>query len=134
MIFNTSYKDKEITAEIEALVGKPYSVWQRIKLGGIGSMRMIVEEADPKFSPYLKMATQVTQANIELRPHGLLIHLNNVLKVFTWAIPYQQLTLKLEATALIADGEKFIRFRDAYVHNRKFLEKVLRLQEAQLND
>lgn len=125
MVFNTSYYDKEITAEINRMVGKPYSIWKRLKLGGIGSMRMIVDEHSVTMEPYLKKAPQHTFSNIELRPNGILIHLNNVLKVYTWAIPFDQLDLRMEKTVSIHDGEHFLTFRDGYTHNRGFLEKII---------
>ena len=125
MIFNTSYYDKEITAKINQMVGKPFSIWQRLKMGGIGSMRMIVDDSSTNFEPYLKKAPQLTYINIELRPNGILVHLNNVLKVFTWAIPFEVLEVKLEQKARICDANGFLEFRDAYKHNRKFLERLI---------
>ncbi|MGB0522450.1 MAG: hypothetical protein ACPGJS_05795 [Flammeovirgaceae bacterium] len=127
MIFNTSYYDKEVKLAINQLVGQPYSIWKRLQLGGIGSMRMIIEEAHPLLQPYLKPVPQLTYANIELRPQGILIHMNTILKVFTWAIPYQQTRLLLEEKVSIHDQEKFLIFRDGYAHNQTFFNKLMKL-------
>lgn len=128
MVFNTTYRNDDITERINGLVGEPYSFWERVKIGGIGSMRMIVEDAHLTLQPYLKTAPQITYANIELRPKGILIHLNNVLKIYTWVIPFQQLVIKQEMMLSIYHQRLFLTFRDAYVHNEKFLQKIIALK------
>lgn len=124
MVFNISYRDDDITNAINELVGKPYSLWQRLKKGGIGSMRMVIDSAHPSLSPYLKKPPQVTYANIELRPQGILVHLNNVLKVYAWGIPFHQLKIEQDKFVTLHNDEAFLSFRDAYVHNEKFFQKL----------
>ena len=37
MLFNISYNDEKIRIKIDNLVGKPFSLIERLKKGGIGS-------------------------------------------------------------------------------------------------
>jgi len=50
MLFNTSYKNKEYDKESVLLVGKTFPLLQKIKMGGVGSIRFIIQE----FSTLLK--------------------------------------------------------------------------------
>lgn len=133
MIFNTTINDDEITEQINGLVGRKFSFWERIKLNGIGSRRMIIDSTHPSLTPYLNASHYLTYANAELRPKGILIHISKKLQVFTWAIPYYQLSFyKTEQTSIHAQG-KFIHFREAYNINKSFFDKMLDLKAKALS-
>ena len=42
MLQNVSYKNKKQQIEIESLVGKPFTLLERLKLGGVGSPKLYV--------------------------------------------------------------------------------------------
>jgi hypothetical protein len=48
MILNTTHYNKEHKQIINDLVGAPFSFMQRVRMSGIGSKRMIVDEVSPK--------------------------------------------------------------------------------------
>tara|TARA_R110002050_G_C8951667_1_gene513438 strand:+ start:4713 stop:4958 length:246 start_codon:yes stop_codon:yes gene_type:complete len=73
MILDTTYSNKEHNELINDLVGRPYSLLQSFKMKGIGSKRMIIEDASPNFQPYLNIVSDVNYANLEMRPKGLLV-------------------------------------------------------------
>ena len=93
MVLNTTYYNKEQIELINDLVGKPFGLLQSIKMKGIGSKRMIIEDVYPNMQQYLNKIEAVNYANIELRPIGILIRINKALKTFTWVIPYYQLVI-----------------------------------------
>ena len=45
MLLNISYNDIKQKKEIDKLVGKPFSIKERLKMGGIGSEKMIISSA-----------------------------------------------------------------------------------------
>ena len=45
MVRNISYNKKEVREEILEEVGKSYSLFKRLKLGGNGSQRYVMQEA-----------------------------------------------------------------------------------------
>ena len=45
MIYNISYRDREIIREINNSIGKPFGVIERFKMKGIGSPRFILDTA-----------------------------------------------------------------------------------------
>ncbi|MEM7297687.1 MAG: hypothetical protein AAF391_05410 [Bacteroidota bacterium] len=129
MIFDTSYSDKETKRQIDNAVGKSYTFKERWKMGGIGSPRMSIAEISNEYKQYMKPDHYVTNANIELRPKGILVHFRHKLQAYTWVMPYS--TLKIITTELlkIESEGKFITFKQGV--NQKFVEKIEALR-AQL--
>ncbi len=127
MIYDSTYSDKEKTKSIDNIVGKPYSFFQALKLNGIGSKRMIIEEVSPNLSQYLNTVSSLNYANIELRPIGILIRINKGLQNFTWAIPYYHLVIfKTNGASIHAQG-KYVHFRNnkTFKENKGFFKKMM---------
>jgi len=130
LVFNTTYADKKVTKSINDLVGKPYSFIQAIKRKGIGSKRMIIDEVSINLQAYINTVADLTYASIELRPKGILVHINKGLKNFSWAIPFYQLVIyKVNGSSIHAQG-KFIRFRNSrgFKENKPFFNKLMALK------
>lgn len=127
MLINTTHYDKEHKQIIEDLVGAPFSFIQRIKMNGIGSKRMIVDEVSPNLKSIMNAVADLNYANIELRPKGILIMINKGLKNFTWIIPYYQLVIyKVNGSSIHAQGH-FVHFRNnkTFKENKKFFDKLM---------
>lgn len=115
---------------INDLLGKPYSFIQAIRMKGTGSKRMIVDEVSPSLHRYLNIISDINYANIELRPGGILIHIKQGLKNFSWAIPYYQLVIyKTNGSSIHAQG-KFIHFRNSktFKENKSFFDRLFALK------
>ncbi|MEZ4803460.1 MAG: hypothetical protein R2797_11870 [Gelidibacter sp.] len=127
MVLDTTYTDKEKEALINDLVGKPFRLLQILKMRGIGSKRMTIDEASPNMQAYLNSVADTTYANIELRPKGVLLRINKGLKNFTWVIPYYQLHLYHTNGISIHGQGRFVHFRNnqTYRENKVFFEKLL---------
>ena len=111
----------------EEFVGKPYSLWESIKRGGIGSKRMIVKQLSPNLNYITNVVSDLNYANIELRKKGILIRINKGLKSFTWAIPFYQLVFyKTNFTSIHAQG-KFIHFNNSktFKENKRFFQVII---------
>lgn len=127
MILDTTYTDKNNEEQINELVGKSFGFMESIRRKGIGSKRMIVDEASPNMQQYLNTVSALTYANIEMRPLGILIRINKGLKNYTWVIPFYQLVLyKTNGSSIHSQG-KFIRFREntTFKENKLFFGKLL---------
>ena len=105
MLFNTTYVDNEVTREINSILGKPYTFLKAIQMKGTGSHRMMIEEVSPHFRNVLHTHSDINYANIELRPKGIIFHINNGLQNYSWIIPYHKLVIFQSNTLSIhADG------------------------------
>jgi hypothetical protein len=127
MIFNTTLNNKDANATMNDLLGKSYSFLKAIKMGGVGSKRMIIDAVSPKFLKVINAVSDVNYGNIELREKGIIVHINKGLKNYSWAIPYYQLhTYKTEGFSIHAQGN-FVRFKSNKLlkENKQFIDKVI---------
>ena len=53
MIFNTTYKNRDAKATINDLIGKSYSLLESIKMKGVGSKRMMIDDVSIGFKKIL---------------------------------------------------------------------------------
>ena len=137
MICDYSQRLAEDTRMINELVGEPFSLTERLKMGGNGSPRFVIQKAsellDRKFSTF----TSINFGSIELRPNGIIIHFKNNLVHYVWAIPYYKLTLySTDYESFHADGQ-YISFSKDHLEqkHRTFLGRLhnYRLKYLQSN-
>jgi hypothetical protein len=127
MVLNTTHTNKENKELLNALVGKAYSFLQSLKLKGVGSKRMVIDNVSPNLKHLLNTVSDINYTNIELRPKGILIHITKGLQNFTWAIPYYQLVIyKADGSSIHAQG-RFIHFKNNKMlkENKLFFDKLL---------
>lgn len=130
MLFNTTYTNRETKKKISDLLGHPFGLFEILKLGGVGSKRMIIEEVSGNINSLMNKVDDINYGNLELRPNGILVYINKGLENFGWAIPYHQLVLyKTEGISIHAQG-KFIRFKNnkTFKENKNFFKKLIRLK------
>jgi hypothetical protein len=127
MILNTTHHNPKHEELIADLVGTSYSFVQKLRLKGIGSKRMIVDEVSPNMHSMINLVDDLNYANMELRPKGVLVMINKGLKNFTWVIPFYQLVIyKTNGSSIHAQG-RYVHFRDnkTFKENKKFFDKLL---------
>lgn len=127
MVLDTTYSSKKNKDLIKELVGKAYGFYEILRLKGIGSKRMIINDVSPNLKQYLNAIADINYGNIELRPSGILIHITKGLQNFTWAIPYYQLVIyKTNGSSIHAQG-KFVHFKNNTMlkENKLFFKKLL---------
>ena len=129
-MFDTTYKSEKNDEAIRNLLGYPFGFWQKMKLKGIGSRRMILVKTSPRFEKYKNRVSDINYLNVELRPKGILIHLGKGLKNFSWAIPYFQLSLfKTHVFSFHGQGEFLSVACDKnFFGNKYFFEKMEQLR------
>ena len=127
MVLDTTHYNKEHKQLLDEFVGKPYSILESIKRGGVGSKRMIIKELSPNLSFITNNVADINYADIELRRKGVLIRITKGLKNFTWAIPFYQLVFyKTDFTSIHAQG-KYIHFKNTktFKENARFFKNIM---------
>ena len=126
MLLDTTHYNPQHKQIIDDLVGRPYTFFQKLKLGGIGSKRMIIDKVSPNMQNVMNTVSDINYGNIELRPNGILVMVTKGLKSYTWAIPYYHLVIyKINGSSIHAQG-KFVHFRanKTFNENKKFFGKL----------
>ena len=130
MIYDTTYNNKEAKEVFEVLLGKPYTFLKALKLGGVGSKRMMIEQVSPKFLSMMNNVSDINYGNIELREKGIIVHINKGLKNYSWAIPFYQLHIYNTQTFSIHAQGNFVQFKKNNLlrENKSFLDKLVDLK------
>ena len=93
MIKNLSYNSKKINTLLLELVGRPFSFIERIKLGGIGSNKLVIADASKEIVELLRLDNNVNYCNIEIRKNGLIIRFRSLLETYGLIIPFYKLVI-----------------------------------------
>jgi hypothetical protein len=129
-IYNISYKNKEIEKLINEELGKAYSLYNKLKLGGIGSRRMIIEHLSERINHLKLKVSGIQYGNIEIRPNGIIVHINQGIYTYAWTIPYYHLNIYNGDYFTIHGAGNYIQFNKekSWKENRKFLTKLIDLK------
>ena len=129
-LYNITYKNKETEKEINAEMGKPFGLIEKLRLGGIGSRRMIIENFSEDISSLALKVSGIQYANIELRPNGVIIHINQGIYTHAWTIPYFRLSIFNGDYFTVHGGGSHIQFNKekSWKENKEFLQKIVKLK------
>ena len=129
-LYNITYKNKETEKEINAEMGNPFGLIEKLKLGGIGSRRMIIENFSEDIKNLALKVSGIQYANIELRPNGIIVHINQGIYTHAWTIPYFRLSVFNGDFFTIHGGGSHIQFNKekSWKENKDFLQKIVKLK------
>lgn len=126
MIHDFSTRDPDIIRLINKELGKPFPVWQRVKMRGIGSGRLRIIGSSPRIATLLGNRDVLKFMSIELRPKGIIIHFKRNLVHYVWPIPYIKLAVySTEKISFHSQGEYISVYPKYLKHDgRKFVKKI----------
>ncbi|MEH6406142.1 MAG: hypothetical protein V7767_02590 [Leeuwenhoekiella sp.] len=137
MLLNVSYNNPKIKAQINEEVGQPFTLRERIKMGGIGSSKLFITATSVEINNLLILDNYVNTCNIEMRPKGIIIGFRSLLESYGLIIPYYKLSL------YIGKAEEYGFYRDNYyikirakakdTSTHKFVKKVMSYKAAQFS-
>jgi hypothetical protein len=132
MLKNISYNNPKIIDEINDYVGKPYTILKRLKIGGIGSSKLIINSADSIIENLLNLDNNLNYCNIEIRPKGIIIHFKSLLETYGLIVPFYKLKIfKGKANEYsIYIYNFFIKVNASEKNEHDFFKKILRLRAS----
>lgn len=135
MLINDSYKNHEVTNEMNSLVGKPFGLMTRFRMGGIGSPRLEVTDASEDILEFMPNLEAGVSINIELRQRGIIIRFRYYLDIMAWIIPYSKMRMLQTGDFEISDDASFLRFkrRNHGADPSKFFAKMEMLSSENQN-
>ncbi len=127
MLLNVSYSDKKITKKIDEAVGKPFTLKERFKMGGIGSPKLGIAKASVEIYNLLILDNNTNICNIEMRPKGIIVGFRSLLESYALVIPYYKLTIYKGDFAVysVHVDNHFIKVRSDTKAIQKFFRKLL---------
>lgn len=126
MLRNISYNNLKIRSEINHLVGSPFTILKRIKIGGVGSPKYIISQTDSKINNLLNLDNNINQCNIEIRPKGIIICFRSLLETYALTIPFYKLKMfkgKSNEYSIYKD-EYFIKVVAKKNNEHEFIKKI----------
>ena len=134
MIFNTTYNNQEYIELSNQLLGRSFSLLDKIKMNGVGSGRLMIAELSEKLKPKQKQFSEIDYGNIEMRPNGILVHFSNRLERFSWCIPYYKMVVYNSSHFSIHSEGSFIKFKKNknYLESKKFIDKMIDFKNEHL--
>ncbi len=93
MLCNDSYNNPSQTKTINEMVGTPYSIRERFKMGGIGSPKMEIVSSSATIYSLLSLDHNTNYSSIELRPKGIILRFRSLLETYALVIPFYKLTI-----------------------------------------
>lgn len=93
-IHNFSSDNKNLIAEINLLVGPAIGFFKALFDKPIGSQRLIATKSSDALTKLFSLDNYPNACNIEIRPHGIIIHFRSRLEMYVWVIPANHLKVK----------------------------------------
>ena len=93
MLRNISYNDHKLKEEISKMIGKPFSFFERIKMNGIGSSSLRIQESNSEIENLLNLDNNDNRCNIEIRKKGIIVRFRALLETYALIIPFYKLKL-----------------------------------------
>ena len=133
MLLNLSYTDKNISRKVDGAVGKPFSIRERIALGGIGSPKLSITKTSVEIHNLLQLDNNSNNCTIEIRPKGIIVRFRSLLETFGLIIPFYKLNLQKGGNSLhsIHMDQYFIQILSDTKASQSFLKKILERRKEQ---
>ena len=127
MLLNVSYSNKTVTNKIDQEVGKPFTLKERFKMGGIGSPKLEITESSIEIRNLLILDNNANCCNIEIRPKGIIVGFRSLLESYALIIPYYKLTIYKGDFAVysIYRDNYFIKVKSDTKAIQKFFKRLL---------
>ena len=128
MLRNVSYQNDNIKNEIEDLIGKSYSFFEKIKKGGVGSGKLLITKANKEIENLLILDQNTNHCNIELRVKGIIIYFRSLLETYGLVIPYYKLVVfkVTEKEYTFNIDSKFLKIKIKSEKDHTFIRKIMK--------
>ncbi|MCP9201500.1 hypothetical protein MKO06_16440 [Gramella sp. GC03-9] len=127
MLLNISYNRPAISERINNEVGKPFTLFERVKLKGTGSPKLQITSSSIDIHNLLVLDNNANVCNVEMRNRGIIVMFRSLLETYALIIPYFKLNLykgKAEEYSIYMD-HYFIKVKADTPGIHKFFKKIL---------
>tara|TARA_Y100001970_G_scaffold217561_1_gene266517 strand:- start:1035 stop:1457 length:423 start_codon:yes stop_codon:yes gene_type:complete len=132
---NLSYNCKKTKDLLIDRVGKPLTLFERLKIGGNGSDKLIITDASNDIVELLKLDNNINQCNIEIRSNGIIVRFRALLETYGLVIPFYKMVIykgEKKIYSIYIDNQ-YIKFLADKKSIHSFIKKINRLKSEYLN-
>tara|TARA_B000000441_G_C21674188_1_gene309221 strand:+ start:235 stop:657 length:423 start_codon:yes stop_codon:yes gene_type:complete len=132
---NLSYNCKKTKDLLIDRVGKPLTLFERLKIGGNGSDKLIITDASNDIVELLKLDNNINQCNIEIRSNGIIVRFRALLETYVLVIPFYKMVIykgEKKIYSIYIDNQ-YIKFLADKKSIHSFIKKINRLKSEYLN-
>tara|TARA_B100001741_G_scaffold47696_1_gene35605 strand:+ start:1840 stop:2262 length:423 start_codon:yes stop_codon:yes gene_type:complete len=132
---NLSYNCKKTKDLLIDRVGKPLTLFERLKIGGNGSDKLIITDASNDIIELLKLDNNINQCNIEIRSNGIIVRFRALLETYGLVIPFYKMVIykgEKKIYSIYIDNQ-YIKFLADKKSIHSFIKKINRLKSEYLN-
>lgn len=127
MLLNISYNRPQVTEKINKEIGKPFPLFERVKIKGTGSPKLQITSTSIDIHNLLILDNNANICNVEMRPKGILVMFRSLLETYALIIPYYKLHLykgKAEEYSIYKDHH-FIKVKADRPPIHSYFKKIL---------
>ncbi|NBC56758.1 MAG: hypothetical protein GVY05_00500 [Bacteroidetes bacterium] len=127
MLLNVSYNRPKIKNQIDENVGRAFSFVDRVKMGGIGSGKLIINSSSKQIYNLLILDSYRNVCSIEMRPKGIILSFRSLLETYALVIPFHKLKIykgRSQEYSVYMD-DYFIKIKADNKRIHKYMRKVL---------
>ena len=135
MLKNLSYNCKKTKDLLIDRVGKPLTLFERLKIGGNGSDKLIITDASNDIVELLKLDNNINQCNIEIRSNGIILRFRSLLETYGLVIPFYKMVIykgEKKIYSIYIDNQ-YIKFLADKKSIHSFIKKINKLKSEYLN-
>lgn len=128
MICGFSFIDKVQEEKMLDLLGKPYTLFEKLSLAGTGSPPMQVLEASEPIAGLLNKNSDIKKCNIELRRQGIILGFQSKQEPYGWIVPYRLLSIFKTGNNLSIHANGMVVKLGPHLSesiDKKFLQKLM---------
>tara|TARA_B100000131_G_C18077515_1_gene596965 strand:- start:141 stop:563 length:423 start_codon:yes stop_codon:yes gene_type:complete len=132
---NLSYNCKKTKDLLIDRVGKPLTLFERLKIGGNGSDKLIITDASNDIVELLKLDNNINQCNIEIRSNGIIVRFRALLETYGLVIPFYKMVIykgEKKIYSIYIDNQ-YIKFLADKKSIHSFIKKINKLKSEYLN-
>ena len=123
--------------QIDGMVGKPYSLMDRLRMGGIGTPSYSIHESSAGIMVLLDLDHNTNHCKIELRPGGIIVGFRSILENYAWIVPCPRLSIfRSQGLVSLHAGEHFMRLlsMSQSKSHGAFIRRLIRLRAEATRD
>ncbi|KXX71274.1 hypothetical protein [Flammeovirga sp. SJP92] len=137
MLLETTYGKPIHYNKSKQIVGKTFSLYKIMKIGGSTSKRFFIQSSNLNIGFDKEIQSDLDSAIIEMRKSGIVVHINIKVRNFEWFIPYYRLVLYHTDQVFSIHSQGFYLQFDQYkasLQHSQFVRKLMQQKQEYRNE